>query len=113
MQTVEDFIRQEITQKFYEALKVKWKGGTVEINFEPDRPILMAVMTSPSFIKDVEPCVMDVREIVRNTLPGLWGYIDADLGSREEEQCLRCGQIFEMNPRRQRDIPEVTDKCGI
>ena len=99
---IEDYIRKEIAGAFYDALVVEWKGQQVDVMFESKHPIAIPVMTGPSFVKDIEPTMIDVRKLVAATLPGLWGYIDAELGPRQGESCLRCGKIFEMNEKRKR-----------
>jgi len=94
--------RQDATRVFYEALKLNYKGQAVEVRFEPPGPFVLPVLTSVGPpMKEIEPHTIDVRKLVADVLPGLWGYVDAAIGPSRAEACKRCGKVFEMNERRE------------
>lgn len=96
-----EHFRQEAAKAFYKALRLTYRGQAVEVSFEPRHPIVLPILTGFSATKDVEPRTIDVRKLVADILPGLWGYFDAEIGPRQDEMCTRCGKVFDMNEKRE------------
>jgi len=63
---------------------------TVEFRWDGPRVWRMSVREDAAFVPTVQPPSMTLDEWVRNTLPGLWGYIPER--ERATKMCLWCGK---------------------
>ena len=89
-----EMVRRELANQFYLTLKTKHDGGRVTIDFNAfPRQWQIQMPTMFGIPKEADPPVVNVLDIIRDAMPGIWGYAEA-AGCAKEEVCTRCQKIF-------------------